>query len=242
MARLRSSLLVAASLSFLVVGCGDDSEDSQPQAQPGQVNEQSAKAAARGTVQASLTAVSDNNGESAAFQLQSVASQTQGIISPAAPSGAAMRILGAVGPSLGTLDSEGCECSETSCTFQECGSEGSASSMSGTMSWDGGHLKCNLTFKTAGTAMASDVELTTTCDLKVTETSIDGTLGTSGKVSSITGAEGTGLGAYEWATTVHFDEVAYDSAKQPISGSVHVEGTYSIMGQTYSGTADFTFP
>jgi len=245
MARLRSSLLLAASLCFLV-GCGDDNEESQPQTQPGQVNEQSAKAAARGTVQASLTAVQDQNGQGAASQLHSVASTTQGIVTPAAPSGpgttAQARILEAFGPGLGTLDGENCECTETGCTFLDCDWGGSTNTMAGTISWEGGHLKCDLTFKTAGSAFSGDIEMTTSCDLKVTETSIDGTLGTTGKVASITGADGTAFGSYEWATTTHFDKVTYDTSKQPTSGSVHVEGTYTIMGQVYSGSADVTFP
>lgn len=57
-----------------------------------------------------------------------------------------------------------------------------------------------------------------------------------------TGADRTAIGAYEWATTTHFDQVTYDTTKQLISGSVRVEGTYTIMGQVYSGSADITFP
>lgn len=242
-ARLRSPLLVIASLSLLVA-CGSDSEESQPQTQAGQVNTQTAKSAAEGTVQAALTAVNDQNGRVAASQLQAVSSQTQGIITPAAPSTGttAARILGALGPDLGTLADEGCNCTETSCTFQDCGSE--TSKISGTLSWEGGHLECDLQFKTIGAGLTGEVDITTSCDLKVTESSLDGTLGTKGTVSNIPTADNStgAIGSYEWNVSTRFDKVAYDAQRKPISGSVHVEGTYTIFGQVYSGSADVTFP
>lgn len=241
MSRFMTSVVLLASVCMVTACGGSDEGESQPKTQPGQVNEESAKAAARQAIQASLTAIKQNDGENSAFQFQGAASQSQGVISPAPAAGTGMP--GAAG----ALAAGTCNCSETSCTFQDCGEEGS-STINGTISWDGGHVKCDLTFKVKGTTSFNELDLSTKCDLTVTETSIDGTLKSAGKISNLStgGGEGEGasidIGNYEWDTNTKYEGVTYDTSGQPTGGTIHVDGTYSIMGQTYSGSAHITLP
>lgn len=231
--RMRTWMVgVTAATAVLAAACGgDDSSGGGPQAQPGKVNEQTARQSAQTTISASLSAVNGNDGHSAAAQFQSAASQSQGIITPAPAAGT-----GSTTPSGGPLAAGTCDCTGTSCTFQDCSDDPNVT-MNGTLSWTGGTVKCDLTYVLEG---STPLTLHTSCDLTVGATSIDGTLGSSGTVDL--GQQGGGYGNYSWTSATTFENVTYSGGGQPTGGSIHVEGTYSIAGQTYAGNADVTFP
>lgn len=218
--------------AFAAACGGDDSGGGAPAGQPGKVNEATAKQSAQTAIAASLSAVNDNNGQSAAGQFQSAASQSQGIITPAPAAGT-----GSTQPSGGPLAAGTCDCTGTSCTFQDCADDPNVT-MNGTMSWGGGKVQCDLTYVIKGTS--TPLTLHTTCNLTVGATSIDGTLGSSGTVDL--GQQGGGYGNYSWTSAMTFKSVTYAAGGQPSGGSLHVEGTYSIAGQTYAGNADVSFP
>lgn len=225
------TLLAATALSIGAVACSSSDSSGGSSAKAGTVNPAVAKSATQSAISASVTAVQSNDGKASAGQFMSAAVSAQGIVTPA---------LGAflASPRLeSSLAAGTCDCSGTSCTFTDCSDTGSTT-MNGTISWTGGHVLCDLSFKTT---QSYPLQLTTKCDLNVTSTSIDGTLSSTGTVDLSSVGGGTAAGAYSWSTSSTFNKVTYASG-QPTGGSVSVSATYEIAGQAYSGDATVSFP
>lgn len=226
--------LLALSMASTACGGGDDG----PKGQQGQVNEATAKAATETTIQAVTTVTTTDDGQGAAGMLMNAAQQAQGIVTPTAPG------VGG-GTTAGTCD---CDESGKTCTFQDCSDGGGQASMTGTISWDGDRVKCDLTFNVNSDGVGGidlDLALTTQCDLTTTATSIDGTLNSTGKATGIS-IPGTGAGAgidtgYNWSVNSKFNGVTYASGSAT-GGSVEVSATYNIIGQAYVGNATVEFP
>jgi hypothetical protein len=224
-------------LAFAAVACGsDESETKSTPKKQAAVNTAQAKEVAKQAIAASISAVRDNNGQNAANQLQAAASQMQGVITPA-PGGMSQ----AAASPAGALAAGTCTCDQSQCTFQDCGDNGTT--INGTMSWKDGHLLCDLTYHIDNQGSYT-LDLTTTCDLTVTDTSIDGTLGSTGSLDG-TAVDGQGNGAaynYTWSSSSTYNAVTFDGSGTPTGGSIDMTGSYEIGGQSYEGSATITFP
>lgn len=233
--RALASFCSVTLLALAAAACGsDESETKSTPKKQATVNTAQAKEAAKQAIAASISAVRDGNGQNAANQLQGAASQMQGVITPA-PGGTAQ----AASPA-GALAAGTCNCDESQCTFQDCGDNGTT--INGTMSWKDGHLLCDLTYHIENQGSYT-LDLTTTCDLTVTETSIDGSLGSTGSLDGT--AEGQGNGAaynYSWSSSSTYNAVTFDGNGMPTGGSIDITGSYDIGGQSYEGSATITFP
>lgn len=234
MKSIRNLIPALACLSLVAVACGGSDDDGgAPAAQAGTVNPQAAKSTASSTINAATTAVKTNNGLGAAAQMQAASNQAQGIVSPAggAQAGSA--------PELGSLSlaaGPGCTCEATKCVFMAC-KDNPGVEINGEISWDGGHVVCkNLTYKV--TQGVSNIDMTTNCDLTVTDTKITGTLSSKGSTSYA--VQGT-AGQYTWDANVKFNDVTYANG-QPTGGSVDASSTVSVGGQNYAGTSNVKFP
>ncbi len=185
------------------------------------VNQQAAKTAAQQTISAATTAVEQNNGEAAAFQFLGAAQAGQGIITP--PQG---------GTAQGT-----CSCDETamSCNFTDCAQ--GANSLSGTISWGGGNVVCDLTFVV--TSPVAPLNMSTTCDLNVTDTSMSGSLSSSGSLMLPEGAGASGN--VSWSVDAVYNDVTI-SGGSPTGGSVTVDAEYEAAGEKFSGNGTVNFP
>lgn len=205
--------LFVSCIAVMALGCGGDDD-----AKSGMVNEGAAKSNAMQTISAvtTLTASTDPNaGQTAAMQLMGVAQGAQGIVTP-------------------SMGQDNCACEGTTCTFQDCGQNGST--MTGTISWGDGTVTSDISYSIdqAGTTY----NLTVKTDLTVTETSIDGTVSSTGSGS----VSGGGTSAnFSWSNLVDFMAVTY-SGGQPTGGSVYVDATTTVNGETYGGQATVSFP
>ncbi len=243
--KLNSIAPVLSSLVLFAVACGGgDDSGGAPAAQQGTVNPQAAKGTATATISAATTAVKTNNGMTAAAQMQSAASQAQSIVSPAGGAGTAPSGVPGL-PDLGSLSlalGEGCTCEATKCVFKACKDNPSVE-MNGEISWDGGHVVCkDLNYKI--TQGVSTIDMTTNCDLTVTDALIKGTLGSKGSTSyNLQGGQGqTGAGTYTWDSTVKFNDVAFANG-QPTGGSIDATSTVTMgAGQSYTGSSNVKFP
>lgn len=230
----RIALIPALASLSLLVACGGDDSGGAPAAQQGTVNPQAAKGTATSTISAATTAVKSNNGLAAASQMQSASSQAQGIVTPAGGGTAPANL-----PDLGSLSlavGEGCTCEPTKCVFKACKDNPSVE-INGEISWDAGHVVCkNLTYKVV--SGPSTVDITTNCDLTVSDTKIAGTLSSKGATSyAVQGA----TGQTTWDATVKFNEVTFANG-QPTGGSIDATSTVSAAGQNYSGSTTVNFP
>ncbi|MBX3231154.1 MAG: hypothetical protein KIT84_37460 [Labilithrix sp.] len=253
-------------LGVFATGC--DSEDPEPEAppaQPAQVNEQIAASMAQSTIGA-LSASAGAGGSSAA-SLAAVAQSSQGLLQSSSPGAPGTRSVasaldvagGAVG--LRDLDGPGCTCTATECNFVRCSplsastsSGGYEFTIDGYYSWADGHVVCRdlkYTFSASGASTgglsASNVDVTLSCDLTVTSSSIDGFIRSAGATSTSIAGQSTQF-AYSssWDVTTTFDDVTFGASRAPTGGSMHVEGTTSVTygDQTTrsAGKADVTFP
>lgn len=223
-------------LSLFAVACGGSDDESAPAAQAGTVNPQAAKSTASSAITAASTAVKTNNGLGAAAQMQSASSSAQSIVSPSAGS-----VPQAIQPDLGSLTlavGAGCTCEATRCVFSAC-KDNPGVEINGEISWDGGHVVCkNLNYKVMQAGGVSNLDMTTNCDLTLTDTKMVGTLSSKGSTSyAASGAAGT----YTWDSTVKFNDVTYTNGT-PTGGSIDASSTVSVAGQTYAGSSNVKFP
>lgn len=188
----------------------------------GEVNEQAARSAAQQTIAAATTAVDSDDGQAAAFQFLGAAQAGQNVVTPAG------------GTAQGT-----CECDQAaqSCNFTDCAQ--GPNSLSGTISWGGGNVKCDLTFTV--TSPIAPLSLTTMCDLTVTDTSMSGTLSSTGMLTVPDGAGAQGVGDVSWSIDTVYNDVTI-SGGQATGGSVSVDAEYEAGGEKFSGSGTVNFP
>ncbi|HVH41477.1 MAG TPA: hypothetical protein VM925_04010, partial [Labilithrix sp.] len=210
------SWLAFASMTVLMVGCGDDEEDTPP-AQPAEVNKQVAASTAQSTILAlSATTSGTNAGASSVSSLASVAQSSQSLLQ-AQPGGATTQSIASAftvadGIAPRDFDAPGCSCTETSCTFTNCSpNSGSQYSFTidGTYSWAGGHVKCeNLKYTFGGSnaggagtniGISTKVAVTLNCDITITASSIKGFVQSAGSSSTeIAGRDTQGTYSSTW--------------------------------------------
>lgn len=241
------SVLPALSLSLVACGGSDDSGgDQQPAPLQGTVNQQSAKASAQQTITATRTAFTSKDtgskkGLGVAAQLQGAASSSQGIITPAAAGAPTQSTTGEVAQAIGAGT---CDCTDTKCSFKDC-ADNPGVTINGELAYENGKLTCkDLAYTVTSAASAGTTTITINCDIAYTDTSVAGTLST-------TGATSVGGAKVGWSSSSTFNAVKYDATGKAVSGSVDVTASYSIevatgqqgaAPQVYQGSASVTFP
>ena len=199
----------------------------------GKFNEASAKQASTQNLNASLTlkdSTDANAGKTAAGQFYSAAFASSTSVTPTA-----FRL-----PSLKQgAYAAGCECSGTSCTFQDCADDNGSLSTTGTLSWTGGHVVANLTATYNDSSTASFV-VTIDVDLTITDTSINGHANSTGEYK-LTGFAGA-AGGYKWVANLEYSNVTYANGS-PTGGSVSFDGEYTVgNAQTYASSGTINYP
>ena len=244
----RSVLLAACSLVVLV-GCGS-SEPEQPAAQAGTPNKQTASQTSTSTITSMQTVnkqgATGADGQSSAQSLQSVAAAMQNLVTPqSGNTGAAQQGLTLFPTETGTTGT--CTCTATSCTFEACGN-GTSFKMDGTYSWGGGTIKAALkyTVNSASGGAAADIVMELAADIKITETTLDGTVSSKGTSKSTFGAYSA---TTTWDSTMTYAGVTFaKGGGSPTAGSAKVKATTTTAGiagaggATYAADFDITFP
>ncbi|HRG95757.1 MAG TPA: hypothetical protein PLR99_05855 [Polyangiaceae bacterium] len=251
---------VAFSLSALVlvasglVACSSDSTtpaDAGPTGSPGTVNTAAAKSSSTTLVGGVSKAVDGNDGNASLALLIQGAQQSQSVVTPSAggasatPSSVTLRdVIGQVSQAITSCDGA---CTGTSCDFKGCGTETPQSSVtiSGVLSWTGGNLKCTgLTYDiSTATTGGTKTKITLDCDVTASASSLKGFVKSTGSTTLNLGDAGApgGVGSVAWTSDTTFNDVKYTAGK-PTSGSVKVSATTTVAGQTYTGSADITYP
>ena len=258
------SWLVCMGIAASVVACGEDDEDKAA-AQPASVNEQVATQSVQDAITALASVSTASGGPSSASALATVAQSSQNLLQAkqpgTTPSSVASGLTIEDGIAPLDLDSPGCTCTETSCTFSNCspstGSSQFSFTIDGSYSWGGGRVQCNdlkYTFggSNSGTpganiGFSTKVVVTINCDITVTETMIKGFIQSAGSSSTeIAGQNTQGAYSSEWNVKTTYADVTFNDSKQPTGGSVKVEGTTSVTAggqtQSYAGSAEIRFP
>lgn len=249
--------ITRGTMSWVLAGAllagGCSSEEDEPPAQAGTVNEQASVLTTQSTIGAVTAATSPGaNGSTVAGQLGAAAQSTQGIVGPAAGNGQQSLALETLlrpmaDPPGGTSGTTGtCDCNETSCTFKGC-TVGGILTVDGSYSWGGGRLQATDLKYTVAAAVGgttANITIALSCDLTVTATSLDGTLRTTGNTTTNYGGS---TYSTDWTTNIQFRNVTFPSGGgSPTGGSQRVEGRYTVTndGQptAYSGAFDVTFP
>ena len=219
-----------------MAGCGSDEEsEEQPETPKGTVSRVVAQTTTTSVISAVNLAVSANDGPGAAFALASSGAAAFSIITPASAGAAPQSALGSAKQALTTGT---CECTGTSCTFVECGTDdaGAVWTIDGSMSWGDGDIQCDLTI--AGDFQGFKYAMHEVCDLMVTSTSIDGTMATDGSYE--VPANGSNVSA-SWNSSITFNDVQYSAGGCPASGSVNVSASVTAYGSSYAGSGEVTF-
>jgi len=134
-----------------------------------------------------------------------------------------------------------CDCSGTSCTFQDCQSDSGELTTNGTLSWADGHVKSNLTAKLVQSG-SINITVTIDVDLTITATSITGHANSTGEYAINTGVPIAGAaGNYKWISNFEYHDVTYANGS-PTGGSVSFDGEYTIANQTYTSSGSISYP
>lgn len=249
--------LVASPLALGLGACSSDdgssTADSGPPAQTGTVNQASAKGSSTSMVSGVSIAVNQNQGMGALQQLVAGAQSAQGIVTPSVGAQGAtgtrnVAIKDAIGQVAQAITSCNDACKGTVCEFKGCGSEdGGSIVISGTLSWTDGNVKCiGLTYDIDQSAAGgTKTKIGLECDVTATPTSLKGKIKATGSASigaalADAGVSG-GFGDVSWSSETTFVDVTYASGK-PTGGKVQVTATTTAAGQSYSGSAEVTFP
>lgn len=221
--KLQSTLTLCASLLLALnsVGCGKQENAD--------INEAAAKTQVNTAIQAVQSLQGGKNGQSAAMDLMSLGSGSLAMLEPKADQearsaelGAQLRMLAKATEEGGT---EGCECTKNKCTFTKCGVADGAT-FDGSIEWTKTSLKCDYSIKMKHSAL--ELNFSTICDLKFSETSLDGTLSSEG--SSKFAAAGQSGGS-KWDTAMEFKGVKWDKAGKAIEGKVTIEASLEVEGE-----------
>jgi hypothetical protein len=127
---------------------------------------------------------------------------------------------------------EGCECTENSCTFNNC-DRGTGLLLSGSISWTDTTLDCD--YSVAGNSAGATYSFSVFCDLDYTDTSLDGQLNTRGSVELAASGQ-----VSTWDTQMTFNNVTYTGG-QPTGGSIDVSASVMVGGETFTANLSVEF-
>lgn len=225
------------ALVALNTGCGSD-KDPEPQGQAATVNQAAAKQNAQSAIAAALAA-KQGQGASSVSSFVGLGSGAFSLLTPSAPGQGAQTTalltapVGAFAP-----DEVGVSCTDTSCTFDHYAPAG-AYTVDGSMSWGGGHLVADLTVSMSQNGMSFEFE--TTADLEVTDSSLDGTVTSKGRVVVPQAQQYGSSGEVSWDSSVEYDELTFANG-QPTGGSMSVHASMQSGDQSYVGDVTVSFP
>ncbi|TPV96918.1 MAG: hypothetical protein B7733_02295 [Myxococcales bacterium FL481] len=214
-----SSLLVSV---MCVATCSDDD------AKDGTVNDVAVQQGASAAIDATETIATSGDGQLAAFQMLAVGTSAMSFITPGQERAALLP------RPTGRSGGEGCSCSENSCTFTDCG-DGTGFVVDGSISWTETSLDCD--YNVSGGAAGQTYSFSVACDLDYTESSIDGTLETAGEVAI--NANGQNVSS-SWDTSLTYNDLQF-MAGQPTSGSVEIDSSVTVDGETYAASGSVSF-
>ncbi|MBS2017110.1 MAG: hypothetical protein JST00_29760 [Deltaproteobacteria bacterium] len=242
------SAFFACSFVALITACGS-SEPEQPAAQAGTPNQQGASQTSTSTISSLQVGAKQGatgaDGQGSAQQLQSVASAMQNLVTPQqGNTGAAQQ-----GLTLFPMENLTgvCNCTATSCTFEGCGN-GTTFKMDGSYSWGGGAIKAALkyTVNSASAGANAQIVMQLDADVKITETTIDGTVSSKGTTNSSFG----GFSATSsWDASMTYTGVTFPKGGgAPTAGKASVKATQTTAGvggasgATYAADFEINFP
>ncbi len=236
---MTSKIFALVAIGSLVLACGssDDDGGSTTSATP---NKQVAGQTTQTAIGGFQTALKPggSNGQASVGQLQSAASSSQNLATPSASSSQGLSIESLLQP-LDNAGGEGCNCTETSCTFTAC--KIGLVQVDGTYSWDAGHIKGDVTYLV--NVGAANAKIKFDCDVTATATQLDGNFHAVGDID--TQYNGQTYGTH-WDATITFDKITFPSGGGAATGSSeHVKSTTTVSGnqpQTYGADFDVTFP
>jgi hypothetical protein len=216
----------ATLLALTVFACGgdDETEPDPSGGNDGTVNEAVVEQVATTAFDAAQTAVG-GDGQAAAFAMLGVGTSAIAIVTPGTAGSSPM------GQAQQALAQEGCECDTNTCNFTGCDT-GSGITLTGSISWTDNSLDCD--YSIGGSNGAQTFNYAILCDLDYTDTSLDGSLSTSGDITA-------GGQATSFNTSLMFNMVTFD-ASGPTGGSIDVSASFGTGGQSYSADASVSFP
>ena len=232
---MRTSLACFALGALLTMtACGDDDDDA---GQAATVYKSAATGQTTSTIMA-VRAAMPGQGLAVSNNLQSAASQSQGILTPqgAGSTPAAIGDLATRTWATGSCDGA---CTDSACTFANCSDDTGQVTINGSIAFGNGKLTAkDLTY----TFTAQNIVTTLNCDLTYTDTSIDGTLSSTGSVDLSKYGQGAS-GSYTWDSEVTYKQVTFSaSSPGPTGGSIEVSASSTYGGQKYAGSDTITFP
>lgn len=228
--RIMGRVMAVCAFGF---GCGGG--DDNGESGEGTVNTTIASSTTEDVASIASGLTTGMTGETAAFGLAGAGASLYAIVTPT--SGGAQASGERRGQSTGCVSGTA-NCSATSCTFDQCGD--GTWSIDGTLSWDGGHIVCDLTI--AGTYGGFSYSMDESCDLTVTENSLDGTLAVN---ATYTGS-GSGYDYnVDYSVDATFDQITWNDAYCLTGGTLSVDASYdgTANGSNFSlsGSGSVTF-
>lgn len=246
--------LFATPVCLALAACSSDDTSAADAGQNGTVNTQGAKGSSTTLVGGVSVAVNQNQGMASLQQLVAGAQQAQGIVTPgaAAQTGTTTKnvtlsdaiLVGQVSQAITSCNDA---CKGTVCEFKGCGTdEAGTVVINGTLSWTAGNVKCvGLTYDIDQSSVGgAKTKITLDCDVTATATSLKGKIKSTGTTSAAALLKDAGVGSIgdiSWSSDTTFVDVTYASGK-PTGGKVQVTASTTTAGQTYTGSAEVSFP
>lgn len=136
---------------------------------------------------------------------------------------------------------EECACDEHKCVFDGC-ELGIFGKLEGGLQWTETSLNCDYKaeFSIKDAVASATTKLSTFCDLKFSETTLDGELRHSGSIMGKSDDHESGI---SWESSIVFDGIKYDDDAHKITeGSANVEAEVAVTGEdTLRGSASIDF-
>lgn len=222
MTKLRSlSLSSCLFVALGVVACGP-SENAD-------INESVAKSHVEATVSALRGIQGGQDGESVVTALMVLGSSSKALLKPKdgqeKRDGMIETGVARLMEDIKARDAGDCGCSKNKCDFSKCKLGGGAV-VEGSLEWGEDFLKCD--YKLVGNADVAGVkmksEFSTFCDLKFSETSLDGKLSSKGYMEV---ADEADKAKVTWETKLTFNKIKFDESKV-LSGSASIEAQVEV--------------
>jgi hypothetical protein len=234
--------VMAWGLAAAIAGCGDDEGSTSGagggtgtggSAPQGSLNEATARDSASTSIDGANTAVA-GQGIDAARELFPLGALSLGLVQPAGPSPQAA--LGETGSVKQAVQTGVCDCAGESCTFDACNDSdwGSDLAITGTISWTSGNVVADLHYVGTSSDGVSTYDFGVTMDVQVGTGTIDGTVGTTGAITT------QGFGN-SWDATIDFNAVSFDAGGCPAAGSIDVTATTKMATVESTASSTITF-
>lgn len=219
--------------SLALVGCGSSGDTM--------VNEAAAKQVSTQLISAVTKARTGADGPAAAFAIAAAGQSAQGLVTASAGGYTGQASGERIGAAQQRDVSGSADCTASGCTFKgfSDNASGSAWTIDGSLTWSKTKFTCDLTM--TGDFQGQSWSFHETCDLTVTDTSIDGTFATDGKYSLGAGLGVPGGVETTWDSSITFSAVKYNESGCATSGSIEVESNISANGGSFSGSGSVTF-